>query len=94
MFLFSCVSGGLAVGCSPFQGVLPTVCKIQSFRLILNGNRQEGLAGQRKKKKMLIRDHVTIIGEMTNTWDKIFAGKPERKKRLEALCINGCSILY
>jgi hypothetical protein len=54
MFLFSCIGSGLAVGCSPLQGVIPTVCKIQTSILILNGNRREGLIGRRKKKKMLI----------------------------------------
>jgi hypothetical protein len=54
MFLFSCVSGGLAVGCSPILGVLPTIFMIQSFRFIWNGNRQKGLIVDRKKKKFLI----------------------------------------
>jgi hypothetical protein len=36
---------------SPLQGVLQTVCKIHSFRLILNGNGQGGLIRQRRSKE-------------------------------------------
>jgi hypothetical protein len=51
VFALFCVGSGLATGCSPVQGVLRTVCKIQNFRLILNENRPKGLIRQRKKKK-------------------------------------------
>jgi hypothetical protein len=45
VFVLSCVGSSHAKGWSPVQGVLPTVSVIlvHSFRLILNGNRPEGL---------------------------------------------------
>jgi hypothetical protein len=36
IFVLSCAGRGLATGWSPIQGVLPTLCKIHSFTLILN----------------------------------------------------------
>jgi hypothetical protein len=55
VFVLSCVGSGLATSWSPVQGVLPTVCKIRSFRLILNGNRPQGLIRQRMKKTIIFQ---------------------------------------
>jgi hypothetical protein len=46
MWLWLCVGSGIETGWSPAQGALPPLCKIHSFRLILNGNRAEGLIYQ------------------------------------------------
>jgi hypothetical protein len=43
------VGNGLATSRSPVQGVLQIVCKVHSFRLILNGNRPEGIAPQEEE---------------------------------------------
>jgi hypothetical protein len=53
--LLSCVSSGLASGCSPVQGV-PTDC-LQDSELILNGNWPESLIGQgcRRRRNILTR---------------------------------------
>jgi hypothetical protein len=40
---FSVEVAALRQSCNPVQGVLPTVCKIHSSRLIVVGNRPEGL---------------------------------------------------
>jgi hypothetical protein len=40
-------------GWFPVQGILPTLCKIYSYSLILNGNRPEDIIRQRKKMKRL-----------------------------------------
>jgi hypothetical protein len=49
---FFCVGNSLSTdSSSPFQGVVPTLCKIHSFRTVLNGTRPEGVTRQKKKKK-------------------------------------------
>jgi hypothetical protein len=58
MFVLFSVGSGLAAGRLPVQGAMPTlpsVCKIHSFRLILNGNRPADLIcqGRRRKKYIL-----------------------------------------
>jgi hypothetical protein len=39
------------MGWSPVQQVLPTLCKISNFTLILNGNKSEDLIRQMKEKQ-------------------------------------------
>jgi hypothetical protein len=53
VFVFSCVRSGLVTGLSSVQGILPTVCMIRSFRLILNGNRPEGPIHQGRRTDLL-----------------------------------------
>jgi hypothetical protein len=46
VFVLSYVGSGLATGWSHAQAVLPTVYKSYNFRLILKGNRPQGLIRQ------------------------------------------------
>jgi hypothetical protein len=50
-FVLSCKDRGLEMGRSLFEGLLPTVCKIHSLRLIRIKKRPEGLIRQRIEKK-------------------------------------------
>jgi hypothetical protein len=47
VFVLSCVRSGLATGWSP----VPTLYKIHSSRLILRGNRPEGLMQKRRRRR-------------------------------------------
>jgi hypothetical protein len=51
VLVLSFVGSSLVTGQCPVQRILTTVCKIHSFILILNGNRQEGPISRRKRKK-------------------------------------------
>jgi hypothetical protein len=51
--VLSCVGSDIALGSSPVQGVLPTVCKIWKLSdMFRNENRPEGLISQREKMKI------------------------------------------
>jgi hypothetical protein len=63
VLVLSCICSGLATGWSPVQGVLPTVYKIQSSRLILVGNRPEYLIrlGWRRVTMYIIRSYELYL---------------------------------
>jgi hypothetical protein len=66
-FRMSCVSTGLATGWFPIQRVLPTVCKIHSFTLILKLKRPQGLIRPKEEIKLSeikLAGHVARIGEI------------------------------
>lgn len=46
----SCVNSGLVIGLFAVQGVIPAVCKIRSFRLILKWEKPEGLIRRRRRR--------------------------------------------
>jgi hypothetical protein len=50
LFVLSCAGNGIATGWSPVQRVLPTVYKIHSSRLTMNGNRPKGLIRQGRRR--------------------------------------------
>jgi hypothetical protein len=43
VFVLFCLGSGLAMGCTPVRAVLPTVYKMYSCKLIVNGNRPKGV---------------------------------------------------
>jgi hypothetical protein len=51
--MLTCVCSGLATGSSPVQGVLPTLYKIHSFKLIPMGNRPEGLITKEEEEELV-----------------------------------------
>jgi hypothetical protein len=63
VFVLCFVGSGLATGRIPIQGFLPTVCKINDFRISLNGKNQEGLVRQdeyEEKQKELKNEHCLV----------------------------------
>jgi hypothetical protein len=57
LLVVSCLTSGLTTGLIANQGILPTVYKIHSSRLILTENRSEGPI---RKKKEVERTHIFL----------------------------------
>jgi hypothetical protein len=59
-FVLSCVGSGLTTGWSPVKEVLPSVYRISSFTLILNGRRPESLIRQIGRIKKLLHELTAV----------------------------------
>jgi hypothetical protein len=70
-FVLSCVGCGLAAGWSPVQGDLPTVYKIHSLRLILNGNGWKDKKGELWRLGRKWHDNTKINVWNSSTWFRI-----------------------
>jgi hypothetical protein len=68
-FVLSCVGRGPATDRSSVKGVVLIVCKIYTFRLLLNGNRPRGLIRQkrRRKKKKTMATTIRLDAYMYTT---------------------------
>jgi hypothetical protein len=93
VFILSCVGNDVAVGWSPVQRVLQTVCKIKSFRLIVKWEQVRGSNPSRKARIRIRRtNHYFSLDETSNIFNiiSVFA----QNNNLVALSVHKLVIFF